>query len=147
MYRISSNLTLFFKMFIPILWTSVFGMMSFAIFLSSDRDSLGVFNYLPYKIGFFGFFVFFLLILYFSLWQLKRVESDDDCIYATNYFKTVKIGIGSIEKMTTIPLGFASLVTLKLKTKSSFGRRIHFLSKKSNFDTFLEKHQTYFDSL
>lgn len=147
MIRLSSNITLVLKFFIPILWVTFFGLLGIVITIV-DPETVGLLGQPMYKtIYFVGFFVF-LLFLYFTLIQLKRVEYDrDDHLYITNYFKTIKINVGNIASLNRINLGITELITLRLKQKGRFGKKIHFISKRSNFDGFLIDHSSYISSL
>lgn len=143
MQRLSSNLTLFFKLTIPVGWVSFFGLFAIVIFLIDTTDKpLLASTYFRY--GFLAFFLLFLTLIYFTIFQLKRVEQEGEFIFVTDYFKTIKFPLENIEKVSTLNLILFKVVWLHLKTKGRFGKRIPFLAKKSNFKSFEINNPTLF---
>ena len=89
MQQVSTSLTLFLKVFLPLFWIAFFFAFTIAIWLLDARRFAG----LPiesFRIG----MVFFLLVgigfFYWTVLRLKRVEMDKDVVFVTNYFKHVK---------------------------------------------------------
>lgn len=145
MQRLSSNLTLFFKLFVPTGWVSFFGLFALVIFLvdTTDKPLLASFEF---RVGFMVFFLIFLTIIYFTIFQLKRVETEGGFIFVTDYFKTIKFPIENIDRISTLNLGLFKVVWLRLKTKGVFGKRIPFIAKKSSFNTFEVSNQSLFQN-
>ncbi|MEM8583558.1 MAG: hypothetical protein AAGF87_04770 [Bacteroidota bacterium] len=139
MIRLSSNTTLFFKLFLPIFYTTVVGCITLYAWLGPeehfeivDRETL---KWALVAVCFLGMTTLFLIC-----WPLKRVESDDTHIYVSNYFKTVRYrwsedvaSLTSARFMLLFNIGF-----LELNGKGSFGQRMFFLLKKSNLKTLKE---------
>lgn len=146
MYRLSSNFTIVLKLFLPTLWLAFFGLFGLAL-IFSDPDNLGIMGFPSYKIGYFIFFLGFATLMYFTIFQLKRVESHGTEIYVTDYFKTVKIGVGNIRKVSEINLLLFTLVTFHLKTPGTFGKKITFVAKNANYGRWLIDHASYLRTL
>ncbi len=145
MQRLSSNLTLFFKLTIPVGWFSFFGLFTLVIFLADTTDKpLLASQY--FRLGFLAFFLIFLALIYFTIFQLKRVEQEDGFIFVTDYFRTIKFPIENINKVSTMNLGLFKVVWFHLKSKGIFGKRIPFLAKKTNFKSFEANNQVLFRS-
>jgi len=136
MHRISSNLTLLLKIFIPTLWISFFGVFTIA-FLFTNIKQLDAFLY--YKVGMLIFFLAFTAIFYFTVMQLKRVELDKGHIYASNYLKTYRYSYDSVEKMTERDMWLFTLVKIHLKSPGKFGKKMSFLLDEAMLKDFLEK--------
>jgi hypothetical protein len=83
-----------------------------------------------------GCYILFLTLIYFTIFQLKRVETSDGYIYSTDYFKTIRFPIDNIKKISVINLGITKIARMHLHNKGVFGRIIPFMAKKSNFDSF-----------
>jgi len=144
MHRLSSNLTLFLKLTIPVAWISFFGLFGLVIFIVDTTDKpLLASSFFRY--GYVGFFFIFLALIYFTIYQLKRVEHEDGFIFATDYFKTIKFPIDNIERISTMNLGLFRVVWFHLRTKGFFGKRIPFIAKKSNFESFQMKYPNLFN--
>lgn len=139
MQRLSSNLTLFFKIFLPVLWASFFGFFGLVIFLIEPTDE--PFLTSPtFRTIYVISFIIFLTLIYFTIFQLKRVETSDGFIYTTNYFKTVRFPIENIKKISVMNLGITKIARMHLHNKGLFGSKIPFMAKKSSLDSFKLSH-------
>jgi hypothetical protein len=138
MQRISSNTTLFLKVFLPTFWIVFFGVFTLAIWLL-DTPYFGSIPARWMRLGLTTFFLGGIAILYFTLIQLKRVELDELYVYASNYFKTYRYPYHNIEKITERDLWIFHLVHIHLKTPGKFGKKLTFLLDELMFKDFLEK--------
>lgn len=138
MQRISSNATLFFKIFLPTFWSAFIGMFTMAV-LFSNVEQFPLFNFFYFKLGLAGFFLAGFALLYFTVIQLKRVELDAGNIYASNYFKTYRYPFHNIEKITERDLGLFSLLKIHLKKPGKFGKKITFILDEAMLKDFFEK--------
>lgn len=142
MQRVSSNFTIFLKIFIPTAWITFFGLFTIAVWFAEDAN-LPADGFL-FRIGFTAFYIFFLIIMYFSVIQLKRVEFGEDGIYVTNYFKTYRYNYSDIANIHENNIVIATLGTIKLKEKGKFGRKISFIISRVNYEDFVQKHTHLF---
>lgn len=138
MQRISSNITLFLKIFLPTFWLAFFGAFTIAVLLS-NVDQFPLFNFLYFKLGLAAFFLAGISLFYFSVMQLQRVELDKDYLYASNYFKTYRYTFDNIEKMTERDLGIFHLIKIHLKVPGKLGKRIPFILDEAMLNDFLNK--------
>lgn len=136
MYRLSSNLTLFFKLFVPISWASFFGFFGLVIFFLIDSSDEPLLTSTMFKLGYLGVYIIFALFLYFTFFQLKRVETKDNEIFCTNYFKTVKFPLQNIKRISIINLGVLKIARMHLHKKGTFGKVIPFIAKRPNLEAF-----------
>jgi len=81
-------------------------------------------------------FFLFMVLIYFTIFQLKRVETAEGHIYTTNYFKTVRFPIENIKKISVMNLGIIKIARMHLHNKGLFGSKIPFITKWSNFESF-----------
>ena len=145
MQRLSSNLTLFFKLFLPTGWISFFGLFGLVIFVVDTTD-LPLFASSMFRMGYASFFIIFLALIYFTIFQLKRVEQENGFMFVTDYFRTIKFPFENISHITTMNLGLMKVAWLHLKTKGVFGKRIPFVVKNTNFKDFEEINPSFFKS-
>ncbi|NJO86534.1 MAG: DUF4175 domain-containing protein, partial [Lewinella sp.] len=89
MHRLSSNATLFLKIFLPFFWTTVVAMFTLLLWFGPAHyfgglplQSLRWGMLLVLAAGAATFWLFF--------WPLKRVEADGDYLYVSNYFRTAR---------------------------------------------------------
>lgn len=139
MHRVSSNFTLFFKLFLPTSWIVFFGTFTVALFLI-DQGQLPFLTSPYFKYPFLGVFLFFLFLLYISIIQLKRVELGDDSYYVSNYLKTFRLVYEDIDSIDMINLGRLKWITFKLKSTGSFGLKIKFLASSQLYQIFMDDH-------
>ncbi|MBK8515479.1 MAG: hypothetical protein IPL55_04075 [Saprospiraceae bacterium] len=139
MQRVSSNSTIFFKLFIPTVWIVFFTTFTAALFIV-DSQSLPLLTSPLFKYPFLLIYVLFFCILYFTFMQLKRVELAGDFYYVSNYFKTYKMVYDEISSINMINLGGLQLIIFRLNAKGSFGNKIVFLASRQLMRIFLDTH-------
>ncbi len=143
--RISSSTTLFLKLFVPIIWTTFLGSLTIAVFTNEHVRAFGLSDS-QFKMALIIFLVIGLIVFFFTLIQLMRVEIENDAILVTNYRKTYRYPIHNIEKISN-PTSFLPIVTITLKEKGHFGKKITFLARKSLFLDYVAAHPKYKDLL
>ena len=124
MTRVSSDWTLFLKLFLPTVWIVFFGIVELVMIFYQMLPPLliGV-SIISYAIG--------VLVLYATILRLKRVECAEDYLYVTNYFKTYRYSYDSIASTRKTHLLIAQIVTIRFKERTSFGRRIYFIKRQN----------------
>ncbi len=137
MYRISTNLTLFYKIFIPVFWIVFFGATTAASFLYSF-DYVGNIPASGFRIGIALFYLSGLALLAFSLMRLKRVEADEHYFYVTNYFKTARYPFHNIEQVVESKFFLFRTATIIFKEPGIFGKRVFFIPSNYRFREFWE---------
>ena len=136
MYQVSSNLTLFFKFFIPIFWVAFFGALTIAVFVQ-DVDYFENIPAFLFRLGMFVFLVIGALILGFTFFQLKRVEMGAEHIYVTNYFKTVRYTWDSVDAISVSDWLLLKTSRIQLKEAGTFGKKMRFVLSRKRFRAFL----------
>ncbi|RME12196.1 MAG: hypothetical protein D6816_01205 [Bacteroidetes bacterium] len=139
MHRISSNWTLFFKIFLPTFWMVFFGALTIALWMV-DTPYFGNIPAMPFKLGMTFFFLVGTAALYFTLMQLLRVDLDEGHLFLSNYFKTYRYPFSEIDSISERDVVFFHLVRIKFKGKGHFGSRISFLLDDSMLRAFFQKH-------
>lgn len=139
MQRISSNATLFLKIFIPVLWTVFFGAFAVALW-TIDVSYIGAIPALWMQLGMTVFFLLGVAFFFFTFWKLKRVELDELYIYASNYFHSFRYPYHNVEKITEHDLVLFHVVTIHLKVPGKMGKRLTFLLNEAMLQDFLSNH-------
>lgn len=131
MLRLSSNLTLALKIFIPVFWTTLLAASTLMAWFGPEQ----YFSWLDLPSLRWGLLVTLLmatLLFRFAFWPLKRVETDDVHIYVSDYFKTARyrwdsdvVTLHQERFLLLFPVAF-----LELKGKGSFGRKPFFLLRR-----------------
>lgn len=138
MYRVSTNLTLFYKIFIPTFWIVFFGAFTVAVFFY-PAENFGSIPGTPLRIGSFLFFLSGLGLFSFTLLRLKRVEIGEEEIYVTNYFKHAKYPFSNIEKIEDLDAIFLQTATIHLKVPGQFGKKIRFITSRFRYKNFIKQ--------
>lgn len=139
MQRVSTNLTLFYKVFIPTFWIIFFGAFTITSFVYKEQYQ-GSIPGQWLRLGAVIFFLAGLFLLSITLLRLKRVEMDKDFVYVTNYFKHYKYPWSNIAKISEHKFLYAKIVTIKFKVKGTFGKQITFIASNKLFRFFKEEH-------
>lgn len=138
MQRVSTNATLFLKLFFPVYWAVFFGMFTlFALFYNDSE--LIIFQSWTVKFTVLGIYILFFLLFYFTLFQLQRVEMADTHYVVSNYLNTYKYVFEDVEKITETPFLRWIIVTIHLKGKGSLGKKIIFLANKRLYTDFMNE--------
>jgi hypothetical protein len=125
---LSSNSTLYWRVFVPVFGTVFFLGLTLAM-LFTDMDD---FNFASTTFWGFRIFVFLLLfgwifLMFRTLLKLKRVDATDKHIYVTNYWTTVRYPWSDVKETTEQKHLGKRIVTFHLKAKGRFGDKISFL--------------------
>lgn len=138
MNRLSSNWTLFYRLFLPTFWIVLFGGIVLTVWFLKGRY-FGPVSAVYVRAIITSFYVTSLLILYFTVIQLKRVEMSREVLYVTNYFKHIRYPINAIEKISETDLWVIKLGKVTLKENGSFGKNLHFLVSRSEYPIFWDQ--------
>lgn len=147
-YRLSSNLTLFLKIFLPTFWIVFFGMIVLGMFILDPEDNPFLGNPIVKSSLLVGYLLF-LLIFYKTIMTLKRVDADREYLYVSNYFKTYRYQLSDIQTIEEIDFGVVLILKVILKNQGAFGDKIPFILNRPTFDDYIENHpesSVYFQS-
>jgi hypothetical protein len=128
------------KLFIPIFWTVFFGAFVVAAFVTNSIEAPQIANY-SFRLKSSIFVIVGVLFFALTFMRLKRVDSDDTSIYVSNYFKTFKYPLDTIESITIYNHIILKAAHLKFNGKSSFGKKIIFIPFMINLKSFAKEHK------
>ncbi|TNE63156.1 MAG: hypothetical protein EP344_04545 [Bacteroidetes bacterium] len=138
--NLSSSLTLFWRVFLPVFGTVFFTGMLLAFWLIDEADL-----YLSYPVWWprTAIAVIWAVWLYFvwkKLWPLKRIDADDGHLYVTNYWVTVRYPWTDVEQLESGKWLGRNAVTLHLKGAGRFGQQILFFPG-SHYQEWIKEHE------
>jgi len=137
MLRISSNMTLAYKIFYPTFWFVFMGLLTGYI-LFADPETTPLFNTMTAKLIFVALFLFFAFLIYTFFVTLLRMEMNQSHIYISNYFKTYKYPFRDIESIKQSKFLFFRILRIKMKQKTSLGKKFRILYKNIYWEEGLE---------
>ncbi len=140
MERYSSNLTLFYVIFLPVFSFVFLLAWTLAAFLGPlMNDEVYISDYVKYF--FLGTLILTsLFILLFST-KLKRLEADENKIYLSNYFKTTVMPLDNIKVVVITDLFLARIVTIHFVNKSRWGSKVKVLERENMFQKYCQDHR------
>jgi hypothetical protein len=144
--QVSSGWTLALRLFIPTLWISFFGTLTF-VTLFNSHITFGEYNVNYVKIVMVLFVLIFCAIFYFTVLKLKRVELGDDFIFITNYFTNVRYPLTDLDKLTLEKGILFNYVRVALKGEGVFGKRIVFMLSKKRMQKYLLQNPDFIEYL
>ena len=143
MIRLSSNWTLFLKLFLPVFWIAFFSGFVIAAFVTDPQIAPQIANN-KFRLQSVLFVLAGIIFFAFTFFRLKRIDADDSHIYVTNYFKTYRYPVQDIEKITLYNHLILKAAHLKFKGKTSFGKKVIFIPMMSNLLNFAAKNNIPF---
>lgn len=146
MRRLSSNLTIILKVFLPILYITFFGSLLIGSLVVSINDAPLIASNV-FRGGFAIVFSLFVILMYFTIIQLKRVDGDKEYLYINNYLKTYRYKWEDILKIKTRNYGLFRTMHIHFKTKSSIGKRVTFMPSDPLIKDFFKDHPELFPLL
>jgi len=144
MQQVSTSLTLFLKIALPIVWTVFFLTFNMAVW-KLDVASFGPIPIQSFRIGLLVFLLLGIAILYWSVMRIKRVEMDKEYVYATNYFKNYKYPWHNIEAIEERNFVLFRSIHIKLKEPGKFGKKITFVASRRKFNSFIKENPHLFE--
>jgi hypothetical protein len=136
--NISSNWTLFLKILFPVFWIVFFGLLTIMFWLIKT-DSVGGLSIGAFRLLMTSFYLTGLGVMYFSVFQLKRVEVDEAFVYITNYKQTARYPFHNIESLKEANYYFFKAIRLHFKTPGIFGEQVLFLANSDKLSKILKK--------
>jgi hypothetical protein len=133
---ISSNSTLFYRLFMPMFGSAVLCALVIACWADADGGLMS--DILPPNVGngiFTLLFIGWLLLVWRKMWTLRRVEMDDEHLYVSDYWHTAKYGIEDIETVKERKTLWLPMATIHLRGKGRFGRDIRFVKGRDAKET------------
>ncbi len=140
---LSTNSTLFWRVFVPIFVTVFISGLLLTFLLIPEEELYLSFPLLWGRVFLFSILLGWLLLVRRTLWRLKRVDASATHFFVTNYWVTVRYPWSDVEKVEEKkPLG-RRVINLCLRAPGRFGQKISFLPgsrfnewKKENERTF-----------
>ncbi len=137
-FNVTSSFTLFYKYFLPMMWIIFFGTLML-LFLIADQFKVGSLSPMTFKITYSAFFFGMVILMYFTVFKLKRVEFDATHIYITNYFKILRYPLSNIEKISESNYLLWRIVRVDLIEPGHFGKTSYFLANNAKWETYNEE--------
>ncbi len=148
MIQVSSNITLLLRLLLSTFWLVFFGLFTLAV-LTRDTPYFGNIPAFLFKTGVVVFYLGGVVLLYFTLLKLKRVEMNDEFIYATNYFRHRRYPWSNVEKIVEKDFGLFSVFVIHLIEPGKFGRKLPFIASRKRLAYLLKQKpelKTYFEA-
>lgn len=140
---LSSNFTLYWRVFVPIFGTVFLSGLLLTFLLIPEEDLYLPFPILWGRLSVFGLWLGWLFLVRRTLWRLKRIDAGTTHFFVTNYWTTVRYPWADVEKTEEKKRWGRRIVQIVLRAPGRFGQIISFLPgdrfedwKKENPDIF-----------
>ena len=140
MERVSSQLTIFLRIALPTIWLTTVLSLTFLL-AWIVRGKAQIFSNPLVWIGFILVLGSGIAFIYFFLWRFYRVDMDNRFVYISNYFKTFKYPFSDVESIRPSSVLPTRIFVIKLRSRGSFGKEIHFLASQKLWGDFVVDHQ------
>lgn len=139
--QLSSNATLFWRVFVPVFGTVFFTGLMLAFWLVNEDDVyIGAMPALASRLLMTAVWLGWLVLVRRTVWKLKRLDADDAHLFVTNYWTTVRYLWQDVERMEEKRHFFGRrVVHLWLRGAGRFGQKISFLPGTA-FHAWVEEH-------
>ena len=140
MQRLSSNATLFLKLFLPVFTTTVLTGLTLVAWFDQSVQFDG-FPIVEFRYAMLFTLALSLMVFWLLLWPLKRVETDGKRVYVSDYFRTASYRWdGDVEALHESPFFLLKVCTLELNGVGTFGRKMHFVASRRLLRQFRSEH-------
>jgi len=140
MFRLSSNATLFLKIFLPVFWTMIM-LCTVLVVWFGDESEFGGINMSSLRWGTLFTLVVGVASFLVLTWPLKRVETDGEKVYISNFFRTAFYHWDrDVEAVHEFRFLFFRVAVIELNGVGSFGRKMRFLPSKKLLKAFKKSH-------
>jgi hypothetical protein len=144
MQQVSTSLTLFLKIFLPVFWTTIVLAFTMAIWFLDTSTFAGI-PIQTFRYGLLTFLLIGIAFFYFTVLRLKRVEMDQTGIFVTNYFKNFKYPWSNIENIEERDFVVFRTIHLVLREPGTFGKKVAFVASRRKFNAFIKENPHLFE--
>lgn len=137
MKRLSSNLTIIIKIFIPVLYLVFFGSFWIATFIISS-DSSPLLSSWQFIIGYTTVFWFFILFYYFKIFKINRVDANGEYFVVSNYVKSYQYNWEDVKKVKIRNYGLFRTIRIYFIAKTTLGKYVSFLPSPAMLEDFVK---------
>ncbi len=143
MIRLSSNFTLFFKIFVPTFFIVFYGLITIFFFVG-ESQVFHIGAWFPYSN--LLFYLATVFILYKTVFQLHRIDCSDEYFVVSNYRHSYRYTYDSVASYTESSFLIFTFGRLEYKSPSTLGIKIRFLIDRQNRDKIFETFGRVFPS-
>lgn len=137
--QLSSNSTLFWRVFVPIFGTVILIGFASGIVFTAEEELYLPFPVLWARLAVVVMVVAWIFLISKTFWRLKRVDADDAFLYVTNYWTTVRYPWADVLRFEEKKRLGRRIVNIWLRAPGRFGQKISFLPG-SHFMEWLREH-------
>ncbi len=139
MTNVSSILTLALRIFLPTFFIVFYGLLM-TVSLFSKEEYIASLPMSYFRIFSITMFFATLIIIYFTVFKLRRVELDSNTVFISDYFKQAKYPYQNIKNIEEHNYMLFKTVTINLEQSGIFGNRITFVPSGRRWPKYKIKH-------
>jgi len=125
---LSSHLTLFWKIFVPIFGTVFLtGLLLAFLLMDADDFYISIMPMAAFRLFLLAIWCGWVYFMWRTLWRLRRVDADSLHFYVTDYWTTVRYPWENLSRMEETRRMGRRVVCFWLNVPGRFGQKISFL--------------------
>lgn len=136
MHQLSSNSTLFWRIFLPFFTPVVLTLLAGAVIFNEEITVFGFGGAVKSAI-FGGIWLFFMWFVFNTGWKMRRIEANLDTFTVTDFWKNARYTWESVERIESGKRLWVNVIDIWLHEPGVFGRRISFRPSRRNMKAFL----------
>lgn len=139
MIRLSSGWTLVLRLFIPVFYLVFMGALTLATIIQGSEVS-PVFDTWIYRVTMISLLLIGILMIRFTVWRLLRLDASSTHLFITDFFKTFRYSLESIDSIQPFKILFWKFIKIRLKEKGSFGQGLYILLEGNLWNQYIDAH-------
>ena len=139
MTNVSSILTLALRIFLPTFFVVFYGLLM-VVSLFSNEDYVASIPMSYFRIFSITMFFATLIIIYLTVFKLRRVELDENSVFVSDYFKQAKYPLHNVELIEENNYLLFKTVSMQLAQSGIFGKRITFMPSGRRWPKYKTRH-------
>jgi hypothetical protein len=124
---LSSTATLFWRLFVPVFSTALLTVAFFAFWLIKEEHLYLSFPAIWARLAVTAILLGWMLLIYRTLWKIRRVDASDVHLYVTDYWKAARYLWTDVEKYSESHHLGRRIGHFHLRGAGMFGQKISFL--------------------
>jgi hypothetical protein len=137
---ITSTATLFWRIFVPVFGTVFLAGLTFAMLMISEENLSLPIPALWARLAVVVLFTAWFILVKKTIWRLKRIDMNDQYLFVTNFWQTVRYPWTDVEKIAESRRMGRRLAHFHLRAAGRFGQVISFLPA-SHYDELMKNLQ------
>jgi hypothetical protein len=138
MNQVSTNLTLFYRIFLPVFFGVFLGALIIFMWMHPQSYYANI-EGSTFRIALTVAYALMMIFFALTVWRLRRVEMSPEWVYVTDFFRQARYPWSNVQAVHETPTGLLRLVHVEFSEPGTFGKRATFIASRSRWRLFKEE--------